>query len=334
MPTISSIVSQANMVAQMSTKYFDSPQAANDSVLVRPGYNTVFNFLKSDFGGQPALTTLIENYRDNRESFNDEMQENLNSLKESAEKVKESSQAETQETQKTEEVVDTDNDNNTGSTLSTLGEFAIGNIPPEQRNAPPPAKIERPEPPEEIETPQATTSTNTLKNFAAEYLTAEKIRSDVLENVSNIGGNSRVSQIQNLVRNFNSAIAYLYENRGVSNLMSALADKFGNNQNLSASLNSIGISVDSQGFLSVNEAIFNSALNNNSESVNNILGSEGLAGQLDKNIDLANYQGDKLFTSIIDYANNQRQQDDAESLYGNNANYAKENTPRLFAMFT
>lgn len=329
MPTINSIVSQANMVAQVSTRYFDTPREANNSVLVRPGFQTVFNFLKSDFGGQPALTTLIENYTNNRESFNDEMQENLNSLRESAEKVKESTEAETEATQENEEVADTDNDNNTGSALSTLGEFAVGNIPPEQRNAPlPPEEGTQPEPPPEVE------STNALNNFAAEYLTAERIQSDVLENLSNINSNSRVSQIQNLVRDFNSAIAYLYENRGVSNLMDALADKFGNNQNLAASLNSIGISMDSQGFLSVNEAIFNSALNNDSDTVNDILGSEGLSGQLGRNINLANYQGDRLFTSIIDYANNQRPQDDAESLYGNNANYAKENTPKIFAMLT
>jgi len=330
MPTINSIVSQANMVAQLSTRYFDSNQAANDSVLVRPGYNTVFNFLKSDFGGQPALTNLIENYRDNRASFNDEMQENLNSLKESADKVKESAQAEVEDTAETAEVADTDNDNNTGSTLSTLGEFAIDNIPPEQRNVPPPKETTQPEPPPP---PEPKTSMNALKNFAAEYLTAERIESDVLENISHINKNSRVSQIQNLVHDFNSAISYLYKNRSVSARLAALADKFGNNQNLAASLNSIGISIDAQGFLSLNESIFNSALNNNSESVNNILGSEGLAGQLDKNIDLANYQGDRLFSSILDYTN-QRPQDDAESLYGNNANYARENTPRLFAMFT
>jgi flagellar hook-associated protein 2 len=327
MPSVNSIVSQANMVAQMSTKYFGSNiQAANNSVLVEPGYKSFFNFLKSEFGGQPALTNLIENYTANRKSFKDEMQENLNSLKESTDKVKESAKAEeVSKPAKTEEIVDTDNDHNTGSTLSTLGEFAVGNIPPEQRNAPPkPNKSTQPEPPEPV---------NSLQDFANVYLTADKIRSDILENISNTNGNSRISEIQNLVHDFNSAIAYLYENRGVSNLMGALADKFGNNQNLSASLSSIGISVNAQGFLSVNEAIFNSALNNDSESVNNILGSEGLAGQLDKNINLANYQGDKLFTSILDFAT-QNSQDDSESLYGNNANYAKENTPRIFAMLT
>ena len=98
-------------------------------------------------------------------------------------------------------------------------------------------------------------------------------------------------------------------------------------------MNEVGISVNAQGFLTLNEGIFNHALNNNSESVNSIIGSDGLAGQLDKNINLANYQSDKLFTSITDYANNQRQ-DDAESLYGNNAAYAKENSPRIFAMLT
>ena len=135
------------------------------------------------------------------------------------------------------------------------------------------------------------------------------------------------------MRDFNATKSYLDENRGVSSRMAALADNFGNNPDLNQSLSGIGISVNAQGFLSLNETIFNSALNNDSENVNSVLGSEGLAGQLDRNIDLANYQGDRLFTSIMDFAN-QRQQDETESLYGNNAAYAQENTPRIFAMFT
>ena len=323
MPTINAMVNHANMVARVSTKYFGSNfQAANNSVLVGPGFQNFFNYLKSDFGGQPALTTLIENYTNNRDSFSELLQENLDSLRESAEKVRESAQAENAETaENVEEVVDTDNDNNTGSSLSTLREFAADNIPPEQRNAPPP-------PERNIRQEQ----TNSLQDFAREYLTAEKIVADATA-FSNSNDNGRITEVRDLVRDFNSAMSYLQENRGISNRMGALADQFGNNRNLTESLNRIGISVDTQGFLAVNEATLNSALNNNSTSVNNILGSEGLAGQLDRNINLANYQGDRLFTSIVDFAN-QRQQDDAESLYGNNANYARENTPQIFAMLT
>jgi hypothetical protein len=318
MPSVNSIVGQANMVAGLSTKLFGSNiAAANNSLLIKPANNTFANFLKSEFGGQPALTNLIQNYSDKRESFQETLKENMASLKESSDKVKATSETETE----TPKIADTDNDNNTGATLSTLGEFANGNIPPQEKNialAVKPKTAPKPEPPEK----------QNLQKFANEYLTAEKS----LEKTADSNEDSRVTDVKNLVRDFNSTMSYLNENRGMSNKMAALADKFGNN-NLKDSLNEIGISVNSQGLLSLNETAFTSALNKNSESVSSVLGNEGLAGQLDKNINLANNQSERLFTSIIDYANNKRQ-DDAESLYGNNASYAKENSPRIFAMFT
>lgn len=320
MPSVSSIVSQANMVAGLSTKLFGAnTAAANNSLLIQPANNTFANFLKSDFGGQPALTNMIENYSNNRESFQETLKENMSSLKEASDKVKASSENQTEKPTTT----DNDSDKNTGAALSTLGEFANGNIPPQERNialATKPKTNPKPEPPEKE---------NNLQKFANEYLTAEK---SAEETTTGTNEDTRVTDVKNLVRDFNSTMSYLNENRGMSNKMAALADNFGNNK-LNDSLNEIGISVNSQGFLSLNESAFNSALSNNSEGVNSALGSDGLAGQLDKNINLANYQSDKLFTSILDYANNQRQ-DDAESLYGNNAAYAKENTPRIFAMLT
>ncbi len=326
MPTVNSIVNQASMVSHLSTKFFPgNREAANQSMLVGPGYGNFFNFLNSEFGGQPALTNLIENYSKDRETFSENFRENLNSLQESSDKVKESAETESaDDSDRTAEVADTDADNNTGAALSTLGEFANGNIPPERRNLANiplrPQATPRPEPP-----PQ-----NTLQNFAENYLTAETPNNN--GSTPNAEENSRISEVRDLVRDFNATKSYLDENRGMSSRMSALANNF-NNGNLNESLNDIGISTNAEGFLSLNESIFTYALNNNSEGVNSALGSEGLAGQLDRNIDLANFQGDRLFTSIMDFAN-RNAQDESESLYSNNAAYARENTPRLFTMFT
>ena len=324
MPTVSSVVNQSQQVFGLSSKLFGGNRAvANSSMLVRGAENTFGNFLKSDFGGQPALTTLIENYSDNRESFNEALKENMDSLKESADKVKASSETESTEETQTQDV--SDGDKNTGASLSTLGEFANGNIPPEKRNL---ANI--PLQPKASSKTVADAKQNALHNFAEKYLTSENAK---VESVHNPNEDSRVTEVKNLVRDFNSAMSYLNENRGTSSRMATLADNFSQNNKLNESLNEIGISVNAQGFLTLNENIFNAALSSDSGGVNAILGSDGLAGQLDKNINLANAQGDKLFTSILDFANQQRQ-DDAESLYGNNANYAQENSPRIFAMLT
>jgi len=331
MPTVSSIVSQATSVAHLGTKLFNGNRAAaNQSVLVGPGYGNFLSYLSSDFGGQPAITNLVENYTDNRESFNENFRENLAALQEATNKVKESAEAEIVEKAVTSEISDIDNDNNTGASLSTLGEFANGNIPPELRNA---LQIQtQPQAHESIQ-PEAPKAIHSLQDFAKTYLTSERIQADVVENVPPVKSNSRVSAVQNLVHDFNSAIDYLYKNRSVSARLATLADKFGNNLNLSNSLNSVGISMDSKGFLSLNASIFSDALERDAQLVNSAVGSEGLAGQLEKNINLANAQEDRLFTSLMDFANNRRQ-DESESLYGNNAAYAVENTPRLFAMFT
>lgn len=319
MPTVSSVVNQASMVASLSPKFFGSNrEAANQSIIVGAGYNGFFNFLTSEFGGQPAITNLVENYQNNKETFNETFQENLDNLKESSEKVKE-----TADTEETAESADVDNDQNSGSNLSTLGEFAAGNIPPELRNLaniPLQPQIDsRPQPPPP--------PPENLQNFAENYLTAENANNTAATS----NEDSRLTDVRNLVRDFNATKSYLDENRGVSNRMAALANNF-NNGNLNDSLNEIGISVNAQGFLSLNETTFSNALNNDTATVNSALGSEGLAGQLDRNIDLANFQGDRLFTSILSYANNP--QDEAESLYSNRANYATENTPHLFAMLT
>ena len=324
MPTINSVVSQAQEVFGLSSKVFGGNRAlANSSILTQSAEVGFSNLLRSEFGGQPALTNLVENYSNNKETFDAAMKENMASLKESSDKVKAASESENNA--ESAKVADTDSDNNTGAALSTLGEFANGNVPPAERNlavsiAIKPKANPRPEP-QEIQ--------NNLQKFANEYLTAEKPSSKTVSS----NEDSRVTDVKNLVQNFNSTMSYLNENRGMSSRMAALADRFSESTKVSDSLNEVGISANSQGFLTVNETALNSAFKNNSGEVNSVLGSNGFAGQLEKNINLANYQGDKLFTSITDFANQQRQ-DDAESLYGNNAAYAKENTPRIFEMTT
>ena len=325
MPTINSVVSQAQEVFGLSSKVFGGNRAlANSSILTQSAEVGFSNLLRSEFGGQPALTNLVENYSNNKETFDAAMKENMASLKESSDKVKAASESENNA--ESAKVADTDSDNNTGAALSTLGEFANGNIPPAERNlalsiAARPKANTRPEPHE--------MQNNNLQKFANEYLTAEK----PAKHSVNSNEDSRVTDVKNLVQNFNSTMSYLNENRGMSSRMAALADRFSESTKVSDSLNEVGISANSQGFLTVNETALNSAFKNNSGEVNSVLGSNGFAGQLEKNINLANYQGDKLFTSITDFANQQRQ-DDAESLYGNNAAYAKENTPRIFEMTT
>ena len=396
MPTINAIANQASMVAGLSNRLFDGDvNAARNSALVGGIYGTLSNAINSEFGGQPALNNLIENYRERREAFQEELRENMDSLRNSTDRLRESTQAENSTTA----TATATTDENTGSTLSTLTEFARGNIPPQELNFIVTARAaeqrtERtaPEPPavnrtsannlnnlnalnrpaaqtnttDETETATAITTAaaetanderanavaeenraaanpaNNLNDFARNYLTAETEEIEDVEEINAVvrdtAEDTRLNSVRNLVRDYNATVNYLNENRGVSNRMNALANNFRGNNALNESLRNIGISANPTGELTINEAALNLALDNNSEGVNEILGSEGLAGQLERDINRANAQGERLFPNIVDFAR-QQQEDTAESLYTartqNTAAYAWENTGRLLStMFT
>lgn len=404
MPTINAIANQATMVAGLSNRLFDGDvNAARNSALVGGVYGTLSNAINSEFGGQPTLNNLIENYRERREAFQEELRENVDSLRNSADRLRDSTRAENTDNRTT--ATTNDADRNTGSTLSTLTEFARGNIPPQELNFLSAARNEQrtertaPEPPaanrnaannvnnlnaqvqnyrtaaaqtdEETATPipaaaetenttpaetareeranavaeenrAAANPANNLNDFARNYLTAETEEVEDVEEINAVARDNnednRLNNVRNLVRDYNATVSYLNENRGVSNRMSALANNLRNSNAINESLRNIGISVNQTGELTINETALNLALNNNSEGVNEILGSEGLAGRLERDINRANAQGESLFPNIVDFARD-RQEDAAESLYTartqNTAAYAWENTGRLLsAMFT
>lgn len=323
MPTVNSMVNQNNLVASVSRKFFGlNMQAANNSLLTSAPIQTGANFLKSEFGGQPALTDMVENYNDDKNSFRQQFQEAMESLRESADKLKSSVQV--------EENNDDDNDENTGSTLSTLAEFNQGNIPPHERmfvesnrSTPTPENI-----PDENRSAAATAPPppeDRFNNFVRDYLV-----SDDEEETQTLSENNQMAMVQNLVNNYNSAVSYLNENSGLSNRMSALASNFGGNALLEQSLGNIGISVDAFGNISINESVLENALKENSSAVETFL------GRLAHDVDLANYQGDRLFPNILDYANDRRE-DETESLYAaRNLNTAIHagNQQNLLSMFT
>ena len=252
MPTINSIVRQSNLAAELSVKFFGTNfQAANNSTLFRSSAETMGNFFRSEFGGQPTLNNLIENYREQRQNFNEGLRENMDSLKDSAEKLRESVQNDTDE----DTARNVDNDNNAGATLSTLGEFARGNVPPQDRNIAVAQSNDNrrpaPENPTNTRAENVPPQRNDVVNFANEYLTADETEEtdDVLEIdavARDDNADNRLNNVRNLVRDYNATVNYLNQNRGVSNRVSALANNFGN-RTLTESLNSIGISMNQNG---------------------------------------------------------------------------------------
>ena len=346
MPTISSMVQKNDMVANLSYRYFKlDSEAANDSVLVSAPIQTNVNFLKSDFGGQPALTTLVENYSADKDEFQSKIQDKLDSLQESSEKLKDSVKEDTENNSETSET-----EKSPTSNLSKLGEFAKDNVPPR-------AKILVFQPRQEKNSEDRTEEiTNQLENlrerkleekrrqdkiieFAENYLVndEEKSQEEDSSETPKTSEENTVERVQNMVRSYNSVVSYLNENRAVSDKISALASNFNTTHSLQSSLSSIGISANASGELTVDPQRLLSALEDNSDRVISILGSTGLTGQMNKSVSLANYQSENLFPTIEEYSREEKVEL-WEQLYSarttNTANYAQHKAGNILNMFT
>lgn len=286
MPTVSSIVRQTDMTAQLSKKLFKLDMAAaEDSLLVGAPLKTSANFLQSDFGGQPALTTMVENYTEEKSAFHSDLQSAMENLKKSSEQVQNAVQSEGENVEETSEAETPE----TNSNLSTLKEFSKNNVPPHEKSIFGHAEIrnDKPRPMSQFKEEIPKVEDN-FEKFAENYLVAEK--DDEQQKISSDSENQddRLTSIKNFVRDYNSAVSYLNE-KSVSSL--------NKNENLTQSLNEIGISVNSSGALSVDEKTLTDALQKNSEKISSVLGDDGLTGKLEKEVDKLN------FPSIFDYAN-------------------------------
>lgn len=320
MPTVSSIIRQGDMVAQLSHKLFKLDMAAaNDSVLVGAPLKTEANFLQSEYGGQPGLTTIVENYTAEKSNFGADLKDAISNLQKSADNLKNSVESETAEEVPVEE-------SETTSNLSTLGEFAKNNVPPHEKSNFGQADLraqnnsaarQQQEQPQRVQR-------DYVREFAENYLVAEKDDNEQ-EDVQTENQDSRLNAVQNFVRDYNNAAQYL-------------SDKsLSQNEELKNSLNKIGISVNSSGELSVDTETLTNALENDSENVGAVLGSDGLAGQIGRETQRVDRQGENLFPSIVDYAN-QKNSDRSESLYSAKnmatAAYANFHSGNLLNTFT
>lgn len=132
-----------------------------------------------------------------------------------------------------------------------------------------------------------------LENFGANYQEAEK---SAFTNAKNTA-----QEIEKLIKNYNETVNYLNDNVGLSTRFDSFANSFNDSKYFSKSLESIGISVKSSGELSVDTDTLTKALQTNPNSVERILGQDGLAGRLDKKVSMSDYQADKMFPAINSY---------------------------------
>ena len=309
MPTVGSITRQTEMLGQLSHKLFRLDMAAADnSILVGGAIETGANLLQSEFGGQPALTTMVENYTEEKSAFRSEIQDAMNNLQRSSEQLKNSVQSESGAS--SQEVSASEESGETETSANPSQEVSRNNTSSQERNIFSRATVERAQVRQEQVRPEPRTENN-FQKFAENYLVSEDDE-DEQENSAEQAESQddRLTSVQNFVRDYNNAVSYLNENK-FSQKISPLSQ----NDELTKSLNEIGISVNSSGELSVDEKTLSAALQNNSEKVGETFGSDGLAGQLEKEVDRVNQRSENLFPSIVDYANQRETDLAAESLY-------------------
>ena len=115
--------------------------------------------------------------------------------------------------------------------------------------------------------------------------------------------------VNDFVSNYNSSLQFFNDNASVSRRVENLANTFSDTTYRASSYDAIGISVQSNGMLEVNEEMLANAIVNNPDKVSSVLGADGLAGKTEQHVSFATFQQDRLFPS-------------AQSMFGDQINTA------------
>lgn len=103
--------------------------------------------------------------------------------------------------------------------------------------------------------------------------------------------------VQSFVDDYNDSIKFFSDNSEVSARVGRMAQNFGDTTYRKANYESIGISVKSDGSLSVDEEKLAKTISSDPNKVSRILGKDGLAGKAESHISTANSQRSLLFPS-------------------------------------
>ena len=97
------------------------------------------------------------------------------------------------------------------------------------------------------------------------------------------------------MNDYNGAVKFFGEHSTVSKRIEMMAQTFSDTTYRASSYASIGLTTNSDGSLSINEAQLANTIVNDPGKVSSILDKDGLAGKAESHITFANSQADKLF---------------------------------------
>ena len=108
---------------------------------------------------------------------------------------------------------------------------------------------------------------------------------------------SALDVIGDFISGYNDAVKFFGDNAPVSNRVGMLSQTFADTTYRAASYASIGLTTNTDGSLTINEAQLADAIVNNPDKVSSVLGSDGLAGKAESHVSFATAQKDNLFPS-------------------------------------
>lgn len=127
-----------------------------------------------------------------------------------------------------------------------------------------------------------------------------------------------IDTVKNFVNDYNSAVKFLGEHSPISKRIDQLAKTFGDTTYRASIYESIGLNVNSNGSLTIDESKLANAIVNAPDKVSSILGKDGLAGKAEDHISFANSQKEQLFPT-------------AKAMLGDQLNQASIYTGNSFA---
>ena len=105
-------------------------------------------------------------------------------------------------------------------------------------------------------------------------------------------------ELTGLIDQYNDTVNYLQSKVGMSSQFDFFAASFQDTRKFMGTMEDIGINVEPTGTLSVNTQSLTEALQARPDSVEQALGAEGLAGQIDRNTASSDFRAERVFPRI------------------------------------
>ncbi len=128
--------------------------------------------------------------------------------------------------------------------------------------------------------------------------------------------------VEEFVDRYNKAAKFFAKHQEVSEHVASLASAFDDTSRSMSTLSAIGVTSDEQGTLRVDAERLEESLRTRPETVEYALGADGLAGRAEKNIDLASFNKDRLFPSVLSVTGDN--QDETKTMYSGKAAHAQD----------